>query len=138
MDNKKLIKKYRQKRSLDANSYFWSLVDKLSKVLKLGRTEVYCGFIKEGGVYQITPVKDDFLDKWIQIWEEKDDGWFCETFNSKLEGYTNVKNYFGSSVYSSSEMARITDLAIQECHAQGIETLTDKEWESLLESWDKR
>ena len=132
------IKKYRKKRSLDANAYFWVMVDKLSEKLSIGRTEMYRKYIKEGGVMQIIPIKTECVDKWISIWEEKGDGWFCETMTSKLPGYTNIKTYFGSSSYDSNEMARIIDLAIQDCRAEEIETLSDQEINNLIKEWEKR
>lgn len=131
------IKKYRKKRSLDANAYFWVMVDRLSDYSNVGRLETYRKYIKEGGVMQIIPIKTECVDKWISIWEEKGDGWFCETMTSKLPGYTNIKTYFGSSSYDSKEMARIIDLAIQDCRAAGIETLSDQEIIGLLEEWEK-
>ena len=34
------IKPYRRKRSLDANAYYWVLLTKLAKILKIGRAHV--------------------------------------------------------------------------------------------------
>lgn len=35
------IKRYRRKRSLDANAYYWALIGKLSKVLELSNPETH-------------------------------------------------------------------------------------------------
>lgn len=129
------IKKFRKKRSLDANSFLWSMIDKISQSLNVERKMVYMDLIHEGGVFEIVPVKENAKDRWIQNWEERGEGWFCEEMPSKLKGFTNVKNFFGSSVYDSTEMGRIIELAKQECEQLGIETLDNDEINNLLKEW---
>ena len=64
-------------------------------------------------------------------------GWITETTKSKLEGFTNIIAYYGSSSYNTTEMSRLIELIVQECKQQDIETMTQNELKSLLESWDK-
>ena len=56
---------------------------------------------------------------------------------SKLEGFTNVVAYYGSSTYNTKEMSRLIELLIEECKQFGIETKPQAEIDSLLRSWDK-
>ena len=55
---------------------------------------------------------------------------------SKLEGFTNVVIYYGSSTYDTKEMTRLTELIVEECKQFGIETKPQVEIDSLLRSWD--
>lgn len=48
-------KKYRKKRSLDANAYCWVLINKLAEKLNLKPIEVYRKAIYEVGVREIVP-----------------------------------------------------------------------------------
>ena len=64
-------------------------------------------------------------------------GWVTETIPSKLDGFTNVLAYYGSSMYNTAEMSKLIDLIVQECQQLGIETKNPKELQSLLESWSK-
>ena len=45
------VKKYREKRSLNANSYMWVLLDKLAAKLNTGREELYKRYIRDVGIF---------------------------------------------------------------------------------------
>ena len=131
------VKKYRQKRSLDANCYCWALIDKLAEKLNLKPIEVYKKAIHEIGVREIIPIKNEAVDRYKEVWQNNGLGWLCETVPSKLNGYTNVVAWYGSSVYDSKEMSRLVDNIVEECKLQNIETLTPQELESMKASWRK-
>lgn len=40
------IKEHREKRSLDANAYFWVLVDRLAEKLRIPKTDIYRSYIR--------------------------------------------------------------------------------------------
>lgn len=130
-------KKYRPKRSLDANSYCWLLIGKLAEKLNLKPIDVYRKAIVEVGVYEIIPIKDEAVERYIEVWQDNGIGWLCETMKSKLDGYTNVMAWYGSSVYNSKEMSRLVDNIVEECKEYNIETLPSAELESIKESWGK-
>ena len=129
------IKEYRQRRSLDANAYLWTLLGKLSAALHIPPDEIYREAIRDvGGNYEVTPIRDDALEKWRSIWQGNGLGWVCEEIGpSKLPGYTNVRNFFGSSTYDTAQMSRLIEIVVRDCKAQGIETMTPEELASLLE-----
>lgn len=142
------VKEYRQ-RSLDANAYCWVLIDKLAAVmykdLRKKRTDlkqddvkkiIYKNAIKEiGGVSEIVCAPDKSLDKLRKAWEIHGLGWQSETFPSKLDGWTNVILYYGSSIYDTKQMSRLIDNIVQDCKAVGIETMTPRELEALKQEW---
>jgi hypothetical protein len=130
------IKKHRKKRSKDANAYFWVLCDALAEKTHIAKSEIYKRLIKDiGGNSQLVCVPSDAVEKLTKGWEHNGLGWCVETFPSKLEGCTNVRLYYGSSTYDSSQMARLIDLIVQECKQQGIETLSPAELSLLTEGW---
>lgn len=131
------LKKYKKKRSLDCNAYMWVLLQKLQESLNIPKEEIYKDAIKNIGVYEIVPVKDIAVDRFIEAWKHNGIGWVCETTKSKLEGFTNVIAYYGSSTYNSAEMSRLIDLIIQECKQLNIETLTPEQLSILKEEWGK-
>lgn len=130
-------KKYRQKRSLDANSYSWLLIGKLAEKLNLKPIDVYRKAIIEVGVYEVVPIKDEAVERYIEVWQDNGLGWLCETMKSKLDGYTNVIAWYGSSVYNSKEMSRLVDNIVEECKEHNIETLPPQELESMKASWGR-
>ena len=131
------IKEYRERRSLDANAYMWVLVGKLSGKLGLPPEEIYRAAIRDvGDNYEVMPVRNDALERWKTIWQSNGLGWLCEEIGpSKLDGYTNVRNFYGSSAYDKAQMSRLIDNIVQDCKAQCIETLTPAELARLTEEW---
>jgi hypothetical protein len=130
------VKPYRQKRSLDANAYFWVLCDKLAEKLHKGKTEIYREYIKDiGGVSETVCVKNAAVQRLCDGWSKNGIGWQTETFESKLEGCTNVVLYYGSSTFSTSQMSALLDLIIQDCHDQGIVTETPNQIAEMKARW---
>jgi len=132
------IKKYRNKRSLDANAYMWVLISKLEEKVNISKDVIYRDAIKNIGVYEVIPVKNEAVDRFIEAWTKNGLGWVCETTKSKLDGYTNILAYYGSSTYNTAEMSRLIDLIVQECRQLNIETMSKSELDSLIESWDRK
>ena len=132
------LKKYRKKRSLDSNAYAWVLLGELQNVLNIPKEEIYRDLIKSIGSYEVIPVKNEAVEKFRQAWSKNGLGWLTETTKSKLEGFTNIITYYGSSTYNTKEMTRLIDLLVEECKQFGIETKPKEEIESLLKEWDKK
>lgn len=132
------LKKYRKKRSLDSNAYAWVLLGELQEILSVPKEEIYKDLIKNIGSYEVLPVKNEAVEKFRQAWSKNGLGWVTETTKSKLEGFTNVIAYYGSSTYNTKEMARLIDLIVTECKQFNIETKTQAEIDSLLKEWDKK
>ena len=133
------IKERRKKRSLDANAYFWVLVDKLAAATGEKKEDIYRRSIREiGGVSDTVCVTDKAVNKLMEIWSSRGLGWFCESFQSKIPGCTNITLYRGSSTFDTAQMARLIDNVIQDCDAVGIDTMTPKERALLLDDWGNR
>lgn len=131
------VKEYKEKRSLDANAYAWVLLGKLQDKLHIPKEEIYKDLIRNIGSYEVIPIKNEAVNKFRQAWNNKGLGWITETTKSKLEGYTNVLAYYGSSIYDTKEMSRFIELIIQECEQLDIETKSRAELDALLKEWDK-
>ena len=130
------VKKYRRKRSLDANAYAWTLIDKLAAKLNLPKADVYRELIRSiGGVSQTVCVINKAVDALIDGWKHNGLGWFGETFPSKIDGCTNVILYFGSSTYDTKQMSDLIDYLVEACKMQGIETATPEEIAKYKEEW---
>lgn len=126
------VKEYRKKRSLDANAYCWVLIDRLAKKTRIDKADIYRRVIKEiGGVSETICVRQNAADKLIEGWCCHGLGWQAERLGSKLDGCVNVT----PSVYDTAQMSRLIDGSVQECQAQGIETMTPYELEQLKASW---
>ena len=132
------IKEYRKRRSLNANAYAWTLIDKLAEKTGVAKTDIYRSYIKEiGGNNDIVCVQDRALDDLKNGWEHNGIGWLTETMPSKIKGCTNLVLYYGSSTYDTKQMSRLIDMIIQDCKENDIETLTPAELDRLYNEWEE-
>lgn len=128
------IKEYKQKRSLNANSYCWVLLQKLADKLNTTKEELYRKYIKEKGIFRTITIDNQAVSTFIHLWEDRGIGWICEVLDSK-ETTTDLIAYYGSSSYNTSQMSHFVDYLVEECKLQNIETLTPEELERLKVNW---
>ena len=135
------IKRKSKSRSLNSNSYAWILcqriADELSKNGYISKEAVYRRAIKDCGHFTYVPVREDAIERYIQIWQAHGIGWIAEDAGEckSLQGYHNIMCYHGSSVYTVSEMQRLIDCLVDECHQLGIQ-LDDSDYiQSLVKEW---
>lgn len=130
------VKRFRQKRSLDANAYCWLIIDKIAQRMRMSKVDVYRDHIRHiGGVSETVCVQDRAVDKLTEAWSKNGIGWQTETFPSKIPGCTNVTLYYGSSTYDTAQMSALIDALVQTCKALGIETMPEEELKSLMEAY---
>ena len=125
----------REKRSNNANSYLWVLLGEMQEKLKIPKEDIYRHIVEECGVYEVIPIRNDALEKFRESWEHNGLGWTTSTQTSKLNGYTNVVAYYGTSVYSKDEMSVILSSVVEECIDLGIPTKKKEDINNLLEEW---
>ena len=123
-DKKKIfeIKEKKKKRSLTANSYYWSLLNQLASVMRMDNQECHFLMLKRYGQYEVVSIRSDVsLHSYFKYYEEIGKG----TVNGKE--FTHYKIYKGSSQMDSKEFAVLLDGVRSECEEVGIPTLTPSE-----------
>lgn len=126
------IKKYRNKRSLDANAYMWVLLSKLAAVLHTSKDELYLEKVTEYGVFTHIIVKPNMVQKVKEEWRT------CRVLGEvDVNGETGIQIqcYFGSSTYDTAEMAELIDGIVNDCKDAGVETLPPVEIERMKREW---
>ena len=131
------VKEHRKKRSLDANAYAWVLINKLADALRITPIEIYRQAIQNvSGNYEILPVKAEAAEHFKQVWEAQGLGWPCvDMGKSKIEGYRNLRAYYGSSTFSVQQMQVLIDNLVQDCRALDIEVKSEEEIASIMGAW---
>ncbi len=128
-------KKYRKKRSLDANAYCWVLCDKIAKQIgNITKEIVYKDAISNIGSFEPMIAEEKNFDKVKRIWENQGLGFLVKEITRK-DKCVKFFAYYGSSTYDTKEMSLLIDLLVQQAKEIGIETKTKEEIESLLKSW---
>ena len=133
------LKKYRKPRSLDANKYFWKLLQEVCDYKDIDTIEDYKRRVKELGIFKQFKIMTQDVKTFEKIWTDRGIAWFCEIVDTTYIGDTEFKiinAYYGSSPYNSKQMSRLIDNLVQDCKAVGIETKPQSEIDSLLRQWD--
>lgn len=132
------IKKYRKKRSLDANSYCWVICDKIAKELSkenaTTKEEIYKDAILQIGTFEPMIIEEKAFENFKRIWERQGLGFLIQEVSRK-DKCIKVHCYYGSSTYDSKEMSLLIDLLVQLAKSLNIETMPEEELNSLLKSW---
>lgn len=134
------LKQWREKRSQDANSYYWQLVTKISAELGKTNTEQHNEFISEYGQFEII---NGSLVNFILLdtipWQKLDKIHLKPTPATRVldDGklYRIYRVMRGSHTYDSKEMSVLIDGAVEAAKELGIETATPDELERMKEMW---
>ena len=130
------LKKYREKRSKNANDLLWALCTEIGKNQHVTPEEVYRKEIREAGVCEEMVCKTSAYAKISEIWSERGIGWFTVK-TDEASGWTYFLQYYGSSSYDTAEMSRVINNTITDAKALGIEVASPSEISLLLEEWRK-
>ena len=124
------IKEHKEKRSLTANAYAWTLIGKIADALRTSKEETYLTMLKRYGQSEIVSVLSSIdVTGYFKYFEA--------VGKATLQGkeFTHYKIFKGSSEYDSREMAILIDGIISEAKELEIETLPPREIERLKEMW---
>lgn len=122
-----IIKKHRNKRSLDANSYMWALIVQLANLLGLKKEEVYVEELRKYSQSHISEFRADVpIEEFLKFSDIK---YYDIIGNVKHDGlvFTQVMVYQRSSEMNSKEMSILLDGVIADAEEQGIPTLTQEQ-----------
>ena len=124
----------KKRRSLNANAYCWVLCQKIAEKVGATKEAVYRKNISEVGSFEVVEVSSAAVTRFLERWHSNGLGWIAEPYQEK-NGFTTIVAYYGSSTYSTAEMARLIDALISEAKSVGVETLPDWQLEAMKTSW---
>lgn len=126
-------KKYRQKRSLDANAYAWVLMQRLAEAVDSDKWTVYLKCLREySREFTHVIVKECAVEKMKELYRT------CEDLGEvTVNGQTGhqLRVYYGSSTFDTKAMSVFIDGIVRECKELGIETLPPAELERMKVQW---
>ncbi len=129
------IEPVKKKRSLNANSYFWVLVDKVAKAIRSTPDEVYITMLTRYG--QREPQLLSVIAEGAPMVYRATNNHCTEVGESELNGKTfkHLAVLIGSSEYDTKSMSILIDGIVSECKLLDIETMPQSEIDSLINSW---
>lgn len=136
--------KYRKKRSLDANAYYWQLLTQMAEVLSISKPRAHNMMLRKYG-------QREYIDgKLVTIpipdtESAENTALEAETYHIKPTSQVRVgkdetvyRTYVmlrGSSDYNTKEMSELINGLVAECKELGIETLPPEELERMMKAW---
>lgn len=134
--------KFRKKRSLDANAYYWVILTQLAEKLQTSKDELHN--IMLGRYGQVD--KDDDGNSIIFSLRSDIDISKRYDIHAKPIGtgtvsgkeFTHYVLLKGSHLYDSKEMSILINGLVDEAKEQGIETLTPDELERMINAWQPK
>lgn len=140
------LKQHREKRSLDANAYYWCLLTKLAKIHGWSNAEAHNRMLRDYGQYErvegqliAVPLPDtDQTEREVLSKMEYHLALSPKVTIMKGETKRVYLLLRGSSTYNTEEMARLISGLIEECRYSGIpdsEIMTPFEKQKLYEQY---
>ena len=123
---------YKEKRSLNANSMMWSLLNKLAAKLGTTDEELYIDYLRKYAPkdYMAAPKEAEEIFRTLyKIVEPVKD---CTINETPAVTFRCIR---GSSKFNSKEFSVLLEHVVQDCKEQGIETLEDKRINEIVERW---
>ena len=131
--------KVEKKRSLSANAYCWTLINKISEKIHEPPIDIYRRYIRDiGSKVVIACVRIEDMEEEVRTFCAGHIGRMVDVEDSKLPGCVVLHKKYGSSDYSVELMSALIEAIIQDCEALDIPTKTQEEIEKLLIQWRKR
>lgn len=134
------IKKYRKKRSLNANAYFHVLVGKLADTLGTSKAYMKNTLLQKYG--QLAIENDSIVPLIIRDdidMMEREEIHVRPTDKTRImddgKAYRVYLLLRGSHTYNTAEMSSLIDGTVQDAKEQGIETATPDELERMKQQW---
>ena len=124
------VKEYKHKRSLNANAYYWVLVNKIADALNQSKEFIHLCMLKQYGQRYVVCVPYDVpIENLVKYYEQ--DG--VRKQGDRLFKTYNV--YLPSSEMNTKEMSKLIDGTVEEAQSMGIETMTPEEIAHLKAMW---
>lgn len=116
------VKQLRRRRSLTQNAYYWVMLNKLARKLRMPDSEVHMNMLRDYGVHEVFSILDDVpIDGYFRYYDVIGRGYS----NGRI--FKHVRVYKGSSQMNSAEFSRLIDGLREECELQGIDVATPSE-----------
>lgn len=137
------LKVHRDKRSLDANAYYWSMLSKLADKLHQSNNATHNMLLAEYS--EVEMIDGQVVEVWIKESEkalhdvrEASDHHLKPTSNLTFRDGELFRTYQlmkGSSQMDTKQMSRLINGLLDECHEVGIPTITEEEAERMIAAY---
>lgn len=140
------VRERKEKRSLSANAYYWTLCGKLAQALHISTARIHNENLRAMSVPErigeqlVTVMLPDTDEAEEQALESET--YHLRPTSQVRDGKNGIqyRTYImlrGSHTFNTQEMSALIDLIVQEAEAQGIDTITPAEKQRMMELYGK-
>lgn len=138
------FKAHRKHRSLDANAYYWAMVNKMAAKLESSNEEVHRRQLERYGAFEMG---EDGAARWVVVPDDGNIGLYLLDTGHVVKMSTKTGKPLlghvcivikGSHEYNTKEMATLIDGTLSDCHDLGIETIDEIQKAKMLEEWGRK
>ena len=124
------VKEWHERRSLDANAYYWKVLTELAAVVRTSKDELHeimlsrysCPYLTKEGEPIVVTIREDVPLSSLP------GHWMYIRSGRGFSAYMRIK---GSSDMDTKEFSRLLDALISECEEVGVSTLLPLDLEGL-------
>ena len=129
------VDKYKEKRSKDANSYAWLLMQKIAEATQSDKWTVYLEMLQRYS-REFTHIicKENAVDTFRQLYRTCID--LGEVNINGTKGH-QLQVYYGSSTFDTKAMSVFIDGIVSECKELDIDVVTPDELERMKSLWNQ-
>ena len=123
-----------EKRSLDSNSYMWTLINKIAIKNSSTEKEIYKIMLRDYGAKEYAVAKIEIRKELMKAYK------FVEIVKDvKVDGKAGklFRLIRGTSTYDTKEMSIMINGIVEEAKALGIQTVSQKEIDEMIERYGK-
>lgn len=127
------IKKFYEKRSLNANALFWKGVGLIASATGRDNWSIYLDLLRNYGQFTYVVVKPQAVEKFKETYR------LCEELGEvEVNGKKGIQLlcFYGSSQYNKKEMSRLIDGMMQEIRSLEIDFVSDDDIVKALDEWE--
>lgn len=129
------LKKFRRRRSLDANALMWECIGNIAREIGADKWEIYLQVLKKHGQYTYIVVKPNAVEATQRQWRESE---VVGEYDVNGQKAVQMLCFFGSSTYNTKEFSQLLDGIISDMEMMGLETPTSEKMQRSLELWEER
>lgn len=138
------VQKFREKRSNQANAYFWQLATQIGNVLGASKDTIYEMKLKDYGVFEDYTLPVEAVNTFSRLFRFVEPQYYYTTDTVTEIGEIKplkmvcLRCWKGSHEYDTKQMSNLINGTVNDAKDLGIDTWTPAEIEQALKCWEAK
>lgn len=130
-----VLKKHRNKRSLDANALMWVCFQQMADKVGTDRWSIYMEMLRKYGLFTYIVAKPNAVEAVKRQWRETDE---YDRIYINGEEAVQLRCYFGTSTYDSKDFSTFLEHIKDEMEEIGLQPPASQQMRRAIDQWEKQ